>query len=138
MEEETIVLRNKIIIGVIVGLIFVILVFMVAHNLWGNYTGKVYDKIVDNETFAFLYTTDKCKMCDSVRNVLDENNIEYDLLTMSNKDKHEDVFRKLDLDSSKIKAPSLFIIKKGELVSYLNDIDNETVLNSFIKNYFGG
>ena len=57
---------------------------------------------------------------------------------MSLKDRHEDVYKVLKVDSRNIKAPGLFYINKGEVVSYLSDIEKEDELNDFIDNYLGG
>lgn len=137
-DPEFIALRNKFLIIASIFLVFSVLVIIIMFRFLGNYTGKVYDDVVDNKTFVFLQVSDNCEMCDSVKLVLDDNNIEYEILTMTSKDRYKDVYRVLDINSDNIKAPSLFYIKKGEVVSYLNDIDSQDELDEFIKNYLGG
>lgn len=137
-DPELIAIRNKVLIGLAIFIVFITLIIMIMHRFLGNYSGKVYEDVVNDKTFVFLQISEKCEMCDSVKLVLEEHDIDYQILTMSPKDRHEDVYRVLDIDSDNVVAPSLFYIKKGEVVSYLSDIDNEDELNSFIDNYLGG
>ena len=137
-DPEFVALRNKVLIGLAIFIVFITLLMMVMHRFFGNYSGKVYENIVADKTFVFLQVDSKCDMCDSVKLVLEEHDIDYQILTMSPKDRHEDVYKVLGIDSDNVIAPSLFYIKKGEVVSYLSDIDNENELNSFIDNYLGG
>lgn len=137
-DPEFVALRNKFLIGLVIFVVVITLLIMIMYRFLGNYSGKVYDDVVADKTFVFLQVSNKCEMCDSVKNVLDEKGIEYQILTMSLKDRHEDVYRVLKIDSKNVEAPSLFYIKKGEVVAYLSGVDNQDELDSFIKNYLGG
>jgi hypothetical protein len=137
-DPEFIALRNKVLIGLIIFIIFLVLIILILHRFLGNYSGKVYDDVINDKTFVLLQVSNDCEMCESVEMVLDEHDIKYEVLTMSPKDRHEDVYRKLGINASTIKAPALFYIKKGEVVSYLSDIDSQNELDGFINNYLGG
>ncbi len=137
-DPEFIALRNKVLIGLITFIVFLVLIVLVMHRFLGNYNGKVYDDIVKDKTFVFLQVSNDCEMCESVEMVLDEHDIEYEVLTMSLRDRHKDVYQRLGINATTIKAPALFYIKKGEVVSYLSGIDNQNELDGFIKNYLGG
>lgn len=137
-DPEFVALRNKVLIGLIIFIVFLVLIIMVLHRFLGNYSGKVYDDVVTGKTFVFLQVSKDCEMCESVEMVLDEHDIKYELLTMSPKDRHDDVYQRLGIDTKTIKSPGLFYIKKGEVVSYLSGIDNQNELDDFINNYLGG
>ena len=137
-DPEFIVLRNRFLIGLVIFIVFITLIIMVFNRFYGHYSGEVYDMISDNKTLVFLQTSNDCELCDSVKDILDKNNINYEEVTMSLKDRHEDIYRLLDIDSKKITPPSLFYIKNGDVVSYLNNISSENEVNDFIKNYLGG
>ena len=82
-DPEFISLRNKVLIGLGIFIVFITLIIMIMYRFLGNYSGKVYEDVVADKTFVFLQVSDNCKMCDSVINVLDERDIKYEILTMS-------------------------------------------------------
>lgn len=137
-DPEFIVLRNRFLIGLAIFIVFITLIVMIFNRFYGHYSGEVYDMISDKKTVVFLQTSNDCELCDGVKEILDKENINYEEVTMSLRDRHKDIYRLLDIDSSKITPPSLFYIKKGEVVSYLNNISSENEVNDFIKNYLGG
>ena len=80
-------------------------------------------------------TENNCNKCNTLKKELDKKDIEYELI---NKDKSKDynkIIQRLGLDSSNIYSPTLIYIEKGELISYMVDIESKESLNDYLKNY---
>ena len=137
-DQEFDSLKKRFLIGLVIIIVFVSLCIIILNRVFNNYDGDIYKDVKNNKTLVILQVSNNCEMCDSVKIVLEDRNIEFEELTMSYKDRHEDVYRLLGVESKNIKAPALFYVKKGELVAYLNDIKSDNELNMFIDNYLGG
>ena len=137
-DQEFNSLKKRFLIGLGIIIIFVSLCIVILNNIYNNYDGDVYKDVKDHKSLVILQVSKNCEMCDSVKMVLEDNDIKYEELTMSYKDRYEDIYSLLGIDYKNIKAPALLYVKKGELIAYLSDIKSDTELNMFIDNYLGG
>ncbi len=137
-DQEFDSLKKRFLIGLVIIIVFVSLCIIILNKFFNNYDGDIYKDVKKNKTLVILQVSKNCEMCDSVKIVLEDRNVEFEELTMSYKDRYEDVYSLLGVDSKSIKAPALFYVKKGKLVAYLSDIKSDSELNMFIDNYLGG
>ena len=91
-------------------------------------------EINSQDSFLILLTDNKCSNCIQIKNILDENNIDY--IKISNNNEIKKVKEKLIIEEKDLEIPSLLIISEKELkVSLVNPSNEELYL--FLDNYFG-
>ena len=133
-DTELIDLIKKISYVVLVLIIVVSLMIAIYHNKFQLRESKIIKKIDSQESFLILLTDNKCSNCIQIKNILDENSIEY--IKMSNNNEIEKLKRKLMIEDKDLEIPSLLIISEKELkVSLVNPSNEELYL--FLDNYFG-
>lgn len=133
-DTELIDLIKKISYVVLVLIIVVSLMIAIYHNKFQLGESKIIKKIDSQESFLILLTDNKCSNCIQIKNILDENSIEY--IKMSNNNEIEKLKRKLMIEDKDLEIPSLLIISEKELkVSLVNPSNEELYL--FLDNYFG-
>ena len=133
-DTELIDLIKKISYVVLVLIIVVSLMIAIYHNKFQLGESKIIKKIDSQESFLILLTDNKCYNCIQIKNILDENSIDY--IKMSNNNEIEKLKRKLMIEDKDLEIPSLLIISEKELkVSLVNPSNEELYL--FLDNYFG-
>lgn len=132
-DEEFIIFRNRILIGLIVVIIISIPVFFIIKNKLFVEESDIIKKINDKEDITILVTKDKCDNCKEYENKLKDLNVEYTLLKESNKS-YEKILKELNVNYEVV-SPTLIYVEDGVLISSLVDIKDNTELTEFIKNY---
>ena len=133
-DTELIDLIKKISYVVLVLIIVVSLMIAIYHNKFRLGESKIIKKIDSQESFLILLTDNKCSNCIQIKNILDENSIDY--IKISNNNEIEKLKRKLMIEDKDLEIPSLLIISEKELkVSLVNPSNEELYL--FLDNYFG-
>lgn len=133
-DTELIDIIKKISYTILVLIIVVSLMIVIYYNKFQLGESKVIKKINSQDSFLILLTDNKCSNCIQIKNILDENNIEY--FKISNNNEIEKLKRKLMIEEKDIEIPSLLIISEKELkVSLVNPSNEELYL--FLDNYFG-
>ena len=133
-DTELIDLIKKISYVVLVLIIVVSLMIAIYHNKFQLGESKIIKKIDSQESFLILLTDNKCSNCIQIKNILDENSIDY--IKISNNNEIEKLKRKLMIEDKDLEIPSLLIISEKELkVSLVNPSNEELYL--FLDNYFG-
>ena len=129
-DPEFVTLRNRFLISILIVIIFAstLIAFMV--RMLSN-TDTVYRKIVTGDTMYILLVSKKCNRCQAVQDVLDENEISYYVLD-NNSNSIKNIYSKIEMEDD-IKVPCLLHIGKGKLDSYIDDIDDKTLLEEFIN-----
>lgn len=93
-------------------------------------------KDIKNKKSLILYVTqNKCKICNTLKKELDNNDIEYIVLNKDKEKDYDNVLTSLGLNSSNIEIPTLIYIENGEVVSYIINIESKERLNDYLKNY---
>lgn len=126
---------NKAIFIVSVVLVFTIPLFFVFKNKLLISESNLLKDITNKKEMMIYITENNCNKCNTLKRELDKKDIEYELI---NKDKSKDynkIIQRLGLDSSNIYSPTLIYIEKGELISYMVDIETKESLNDYLKNY---
>lgn len=126
---------NKAIFIVSVVLVFTIPLFFVFKNKLLISESNLLKDITNKNEMMIYITENNCNKCNTLKKELDKKDIEYELI---NKDKSKDynkIIQRLGLDSSNIYSPTLIYIEKGELISYMVDIESKESLNDYLKNY---
>lgn len=128
-------MANKAIFIVSVVLVFTIPLFFVFKNKLLISESNLLKDITNKKEMMIYITENNCNKCNTLKKELDKKDIEYELI---NKDKSKDynkIIQRLGLDSSNIYSPTLIYIEKGELISYMVDIESKESLNDYLKNY---
>ena len=126
---------NKAIFIVSVVLVFTIPLFFVFKNKLLISESNLLKDITNKKEMMIYITENNCKKCNTLKKELDKKDIEYELI---NKDKSKDynkIIQRLGLDSSNIYSPTLIYIEKGELISYMVDIESKEYLKEYLNNY---
>ena len=115
----------------VIGITLMIIIYWNKYQLGES---NIIKKINNNDTFLILITDNKCSNCVQIKNILDENNIDY--IKISNNNEIKKVKEKLIIEEKDLEIPSLLIISEKELkVSLVNPSNEELYL--FLDNYFG-
>ena len=133
-DTELISLIKKIGFTLLLLVIGITLMIIIYRNKYQLGESKIIKKINNNDTFLILITDNKCSNCVQIKNILDENNIDY--IKISNNNEIKKVKEKLIIEEKDLEIPSLLIISEKELkVSLVNPSNEELYL--FLNNYFG-
>ena len=133
-DTELISLSKKIGFTLLLLIIGIILIIIMYRNKFQLKESNIIKKINNNDTFLILITDNKCSNCIEIKNILDENNIDY--IKISNNNEIKKVKDKLIIEEKDIEIPSLLIVSEKELkVSLVNPNNEELYL--FLDNYFG-
>ena len=133
-DTELISLIKKIGCTLLLLVIGITLMIIIYRNKYQLGESNIIKKINNNDTFLILITDNKCSNCVQIKNILDENNIDY--IKISNNNEIKKVKEKLIIEEKDLEIPSLLIISEKELkVSLVNPSNEELYL--FLDNYFG-
>ena len=133
-DPELISLIKKIGCTLLLLVIGITLMIIIYRNKYQLVESNIIKKINNNDTFLILITDNKCSNCVQIKNILDENNIDY--IKISNNNEIKKVKEKLIIEEKDLEIPSLLIISEKELkVSLVNPSNEELYL--FLNNYFG-
>ena len=133
-DTELISLIKKIGCTLLLLVIGITLMIIIYWNKYQLGESNIIKKINNNDTFLILITDNKCSNCVQIKNILDENNIDY--IKISNNNEIKKVKEKLMIEERDLEIPSLLIISEKELkVSLVNPSNEELYL--FLDNYFG-
>lgn len=130
-DPEFIEMRNKFLISLLIVSIFAALFIVFLFKLIGT-NSNVDNKVLQNKDVLVLVVDNKCARCDAVKEVLKENNIKYSILDRYKDNKTKYIYQKIGLDDE-ITTPCILSIKKGKLDSYLDNIDDQTVLEEYLN-----
>ena len=133
-DPELISLIKKIGCILLLLVIGITLMIIIYRNKYQLGESNIIKKINNNDTFLILITDNKCSNCIEIKNILDENNIDY--IKISNNNEIKKVKEKLIIEEKDLEIPSLLIVSEKELkVSLVNPNNEELYL--FLDNYFG-
>ena len=133
-DPELISLIKKVGCTLLLLVIGITLMIIIYRNKYQLGESNIIKKVNNNDTFLILITDNKCSNCVQIKNILDENNIDY--IKISNNNEIKKVKEKLIIEEKDLEIPSLLIISEKELkVSLVNPSNEELYL--FLNNYFG-
>ncbi len=124
---------KKAIFVVLIVLVFTIPVFFIFKNKILYKESKLLKEITTSKTVLLYITENNCSKCKKLKETLDENNVDYKEV---NKDKEKDYDKMLEkLELNNIYAPTIIYIEKGEVISYMVDIESKEYLKEYLNNY---
>ena len=130
-DPEFIEMRNKFLITLLIVGIFATTLIVFLFKLIGT-NSNVSSSINANKDVLILVVDNKCDKCNAVKEVLKENNVKYKVLNRYKDNKTKLIYQKIGLDDE-ITSPCLLNIKKGKLDSYLDNIDDQIVLEEYLE-----
>ena len=130
-DPEFIEMRNKFLISLLIVSIFAALFIVFLFKLIGT-NSNVDNKVLQNKDVLILVVDKNCARCNAVKEVLKDNDIKYSILDRYKDNKTKYIYQKIGLDDE-ITTPCILSIKKGKLDSYLDNIDDQTVLEEYLN-----
>ena len=135
-HNEIILLRNRIIIGIIIALIFVVPLTIFLINKLTPQEPTIIKAINTNEQVILFVTSNTCSNCSSIKNIIDELEIKKFII---NKDKdrieYDKILTGIEMLDSDIISPTIIYFENSKLISSLVDIKNKEDLLVFLNNY---
>ena len=134
-DPEVIELRNKIVLGLIIIIVFLVPLFIFFYNKSGVTDNKIINKINNEKRLFILIRNSECNNCKNIEKVLKNENINYIVLNKDIIKNYNYIIRKLDISSSDIITPTLLYVEESKNYASLVDIKNESEVEEFINNY---
>ena len=135
-HNEIILLRNRIIIGIIIALIFVVPLTIFLINKLTPQEPTIIKAINTNEQVILLVTSNNCSNCSSIKNIINDLEIKKFII---NKDKdrieYDKILTGIEMLDSDIISPTIIYFENSKLISSLVDIKNKEDLLVFLNNY---
>lgn len=126
---------HKAIFTLTIALLFAIPLFFIFRNKLTHNENELISNISNNKSFLLYVTKNNCNICKTIKKELDSNNTKYIVLNKDENIDYQNIITKLDLSDIEIDIPALIYIKKGEVISYITDIESKEVLNAYLENY---
>lgn len=134
-DEEFIILRNRILFGLLIVIIFAIPTFFVIKNKLLVKETSIIKQINNKENFVILVTKENCTNCKDYEKELKNLNVEYSTLKKDTSESYTKVLDKLSINENDIIPPTIIYVEEGILKSTLVDIKNNNEIKEFIENY---
>lgn len=129
-------LRNRIIIGVLVAIIFSIPILIFVIKNFRIDTSDVLRKLKKKEDMLIYLKDDSCKQqCDMVENIFEDKKISYFTINIGHYADYDELLKRLDIEERAVEIPSIIYIEKGEMVANMMDVNQEDNLISFLEFY---
>ena len=133
VDTEFYEFRKRIIIAVIVIIIFSIPLFIFVINNYGYKGSKVLDKLNNKEDMVLLLRNTSCDYCSNITDLLDSNNIDYEVIMVNTDDRYNDIVRVLDIPKNDVLVPELVEVIDGKADNFVVDIQNDNAVLEFIS-----
>jgi len=139
MDDELRRIRNKLLIGILVVIIFCLPIGFLINNKFGNKKSLIIEKINNKEDFLILVTESENVKCHDIINLLESYNLEFNILNRTEDANYYKTIDKINIEESDITPPTLIYMKEGEFYSFLvsereNDIKSYLEANNIIEN----
>lgn len=133
VDTEFYEFRKRIIIAVIVIIIFSIPLFIFVINNYGYKGSKVLDKLNNKEDMVLLLRNTSCDYCSNITDLLDSNNIDYEVIMVNTDDRYNDIVRVLDIPKNDVLVPELVEVIDGKADNFVVDIQDDNAVLEFIS-----
>ena len=115
-DPEFIQLKNRFLFGLLIALLMGSILIFVAYKSFIGTNSKAYNYINRNNKSIILVIDNKCKNCDEIKNVLDNNKYKYYLYNRS-KDYSNNIESILNIDNLGIEIPALIYLENKRVSS---------------------
>lgn len=133
-DQELIELRNKVLLGLFIIIIFAIPIFFLLRNKLYMPDSNIMKSLKKKDSMVILIVEDKCNRCNKSKEVLNEINVNYFVLNKSRDREYNTIIRKLDIDKN-IEIPSMIYVDEGKVYAYIYNIKNKKEITDFVENY---
>lgn len=134
-EDQIRDLRNKILLGLFIFIIFFIPALAVFMTKFGRVDTKVIEKVNKEESFIILFIKEDCEYCNETKKILKDNNIKYEEVKTDSERYYDTIIHELEISKKDIVEPTIMYIENGKLNSSLVGINNKKDLKLYIDNY---
>ena len=132
-DPELKALIKKSLFAVAVALAFAIPAFLFFTNKLYVKDSDIVKSIKNNKGILIFVTENKCSNCNTIKKELKD--VKYKVLNKSTDKNYNEIMIRLGLENSNIEIPALIYVKKGELYSFIENINSEEELNKYLENY---
>ena len=130
-DPEFIQLRNRFLLGVAISLCLAVPLILFFYK---SYMGSsALNKINKKEDFILLVTSNDCKECKRVGDILDNKNVKFSKMNVSTTKDSDTVLKKLGITNSREVYPIIVYIKNGKMVANLYVENNEKEVEDFLE-----
>ena len=133
-DKEYIELRNRFLVGLFIAFVFGAGLIMFFSNRLSIGGKGISSKIKQKETFVIYVESNKCDNCKDIKEILDDNSIEYESLDADTQEA-KNFFEKYKVVDDGHIVPAVIYVKKGKVYSSMYGITNLEEFNLFLKNY---
>lgn len=133
-DPEFIQLKNRFLFGLLIALLMGSILIFVAYKSFTGTNSKVYNYINKNNKSIILVIDNKCKNCDEIKNVLDNNKYKYYLYNRS-KDYSNNIESILNIDNLGIEIPSLIYLENKRVSSFISNVSDSEEIKDFFNTY---
>ena len=127
MDKE---LKNKIIIGTVVGIIIVSVLTIIFINKFSIHEPKNDSEVV------LLFEDRNCNDCSDINNVFTELKVKkYLVYKDNNKTDYDKIIKQLGISEEEIISPTIIYVKENKMVANLVEIKEVDKLQVFLDNY---
>ncbi len=134
-DPDFIKLRNRVLIGILIVLAFLIPLIFLFINKFDAGSSKLIKKINKEESVTVLLTSPDCKTCKEIEKLLSSKNVNYYKLDISKKNEYQEFLQRLTITEKEVVLPTIMYINEGNLVATLVEVKDDEDLNDFIENY---
>lgn len=132
-DPEFIQLRNRFLFAILIAVIFSVpLIIFLSKNFSDT---NVLLRVRKKETFVILIENKKCRLCEKVADLLDDNSVDYVRLNRDKNKDYDKILKNLDLINKREEYPIVVYISDGKMVANLFNITGVKEVDEFIKNY---
>ena len=134
-DPEFIDLKNKFFLGLGISLLIGIplLLFLIIRLDIND--SKIVKKIKNQDSFFLFVENNSCKNCKELKNILSEEEIDYQIIKEEESNEYEKIIEELKTNKKYYPSPTIIFIKEGTVVASLPNIQLENDLVEFIENY---
>ena len=133
-DPEFIELKNRFLFGLLIALLMGSILIFVAYKSFIGTNSKAYNYINRNNKSIILVIDNKCKNCDEIKNVLDNNKYKYYLYNRS-KDYSNNIENILNIDNLGIEIPALIYLENKRVSSFISNVNDSEEIKDFFNTY---
>ena len=133
MDKE---LKNKIIIGIVVGIIIVSVLTIIFINKFSIHEPRIVKSIKNDSEVVLLFEDRNCNDCSDINNVFTELKVKkYLVYKDNNKTDYDKIIKQLGISEEEIISPTIIYVKENKMVANLVEIKEVDKLQVFLDNY---
>ena len=134
-DPEFIMLRNRVLIGIFISIIFIISICFFIKNKLLVTESDLEKSIKNKEDILILFTEENCSKCKSYEKKLIDLNVNYFILNKNKEKNYKTILYKIETSNDELIPPTLIYVREGKVYSTLVDIKSKKELEKYLKNY---